>query len=256
MKIDKQVPNDAGHITFDVGDKHLDLRVRQFAAGDLVPAMSDQIIVTFSPDKSPTLDSYNAVKAALPISAQTLLEWLPARLATDDRSASSSRCDFNWNRFGSISSGPEAMRGRSWRMRFSCVRVTVFFGPDSTLQVEAGNSAADVNNAGRRFIIDPGERNQVPIVVEALGKLKAALEDPKGNGIEMATSGRFIVRAQAAISRIDVNLATHAELTTLPGVGPETAKATDWRPAFQFSRRPARCSWDRRVQARRDPKDA
>lgn len=73
LKIDKQVPNDAGHIVFDVGDKHVDCPVRQFARGQFSPSMTDEIIVTFSPDKAPTLKSYDAVKGALPVGAKLYL---------------------------------------------------------------------------------------------------------------------------------------------------------------------------------------
>jgi competence protein ComEA len=143
-------------------------------------------------------------------------------------------------------------------MKPSCVRVTVFFGADSTLQVEAGNSAAQVNSPGQRYFINPEEPDPIPIVIEVLAKLRAALEDPKGKGIEMATSGRFLVHtpgaagpapraaaavvavaavvpaaaavkvlaaaSRAAAGRVDLNSASEAELTTLPGVGPETAR--------------------------------
>lgn len=110
-------------------------------------------------------------------------------------------------------------------MRFRCVRVTVFYGPDSTLQVEAGSSRDQVDNPNERFFISPEERDPVPIVIEALRKLQAALKAPKGNGIDFETTGRFLVRTpEAAALPVDLNLATDVELATLPGVGPETAR--------------------------------
>jgi competence protein ComEA len=130
-------------------------------------------------------------------------------------------------------------------MKFSCIRVTVFFGGSSTLQVEAGNTAAEVDSASSRFFINPADSDPIPVVVEVLGKLKTVLEDPAGNAIEIATSGRFLtptptpavaptVAAAAAKavpkppvggpSLVDINSASESELETLPGVGPEIAR--------------------------------
>ena len=120
----------------------------------------------------------------------------------------------------------ESVRGL--RMKFSCVRVTVFFGDDSTLQVEAGNSAAKVNSAGRRYFINPNERQPVPIVLEALAKLEAALKAPKVGGIEMANSGRFLlptpepVTSVASVARVNLNSAMPAASTPSPASAPRS----------------------------------
>jgi hypothetical protein len=80
IKIDKKVPNEPGHIDFDVNGKTVSFLVKQFAATtddplkpDL-PFMTDEIFVVFNATKWPDLSSFDAFKAALPVSAKLFLD--------------------------------------------------------------------------------------------------------------------------------------------------------------------------------------
>ena len=103
MKIDKQVPNDAGHITFSAGGQQVDLSVRQFATPTFAPAMTDHIIVTFSPKRSPGLNNYDAVKAALPAGAKLYLNgYRPDSPPTTDELLQSVRFQLEQIRFNQL----------------------------------------------------------------------------------------------------------------------------------------------------------
>jgi hypothetical protein len=103
LKVDKKVPNDAGRVEFDVGDKHLALPVRQFAEGGVSPFMTDQILVTFSPEKAPDLNGYDAVRAALPVGAKLYLNaYRPDSPATTDELLQNVRFQLEQIRFNQL----------------------------------------------------------------------------------------------------------------------------------------------------------
>ncbi len=103
--------------------------------------------------------------------------------------------------------------------KLNSVRVTVLF-VDGQLQVEAGTDVVDVTTDWP-YTLDPTNRDQILITIDALRKLATALEDPSGKEIELAVSGNHIVRDRDVL--IDVNSATVDQLTTLTGIGPELA---------------------------------
>jgi len=79
VKIDKKVPNDTGRVDFDINGKTVSFQVNQFSstADDPlkpdIPPMTDQIVIVFSAKKWPDLNSFDAFKAALPVSAKLFL---------------------------------------------------------------------------------------------------------------------------------------------------------------------------------------
>jgi hypothetical protein len=80
IKIDKKVPNDTGHIDFDINSKTLSFQVNQFADTTQdpnkpdIPFMTDKIVVVFNATKSPELSSVASFKAALPVSSKLFLD--------------------------------------------------------------------------------------------------------------------------------------------------------------------------------------
>jgi DNA uptake protein ComE-like DNA-binding protein len=131
-------------------------------------------------------------------------------------------------------------------MKLCCFVVTVFFGTDATLQVTAGTSAGQAQAPNQWFTLNPKEDDPAAIVEEILAKLKDALEKG-GDGIDVTTNGRIILRTPLAVSGtatektrdakdattarsmpmreplINPNTATEEELLALPGVGPVIA---------------------------------
>jgi hypothetical protein len=79
VKIDKKVPNDTGRVDFDINGKTVSFQVNQFSstADDPlkpdIPPMTDQIVIVFNAKKWPELNSFDAFKAALPVSAKLFL---------------------------------------------------------------------------------------------------------------------------------------------------------------------------------------
>ena len=79
VKIDKKVPNDTGRVDFDISGKTVSFQVNQFSstADDPlkpdIPPMTDQIVIVFNAKKWPDLNSFDAFKSALPVSAKLFL---------------------------------------------------------------------------------------------------------------------------------------------------------------------------------------
>ena len=105
-------------------------------------------------------------------------------------------------------------------MKFNSVRVTVLFG-DGMAKVEAGNNVVDVTLPWP-YSNDQNDPDVILVTLDAIRKLGDALADPAGKEIELAVSGKRIVRDQSAF--IDLNSATEQQLDSLTGVGPELAR--------------------------------
>jgi hypothetical protein len=86
MKLDRQVPNDNGTLTCDVGDKKGEtLVVRKFTDGDFEPTLTNKLIVVFNPTRLPTLKVPTDVNKILPIDAKLKLEhFRPDQPPTDE----------------------------------------------------------------------------------------------------------------------------------------------------------------------------
>jgi hypothetical protein len=86
MQLDREVPNDDGNITVDIGDtKGVTLLVRKFIDGDFEPTMTRKLTVVFNPNRLPTLKVPTDVNKILPIEAKLKLDhFRPEAAGTDE----------------------------------------------------------------------------------------------------------------------------------------------------------------------------
>ncbi len=86
MQLDREVPNDDGNITVDIGDKKgVTLPVRKFIDGDFEPTITRKLIVVFNPNRLPTLKVPTDVNKILPIDGKLKLDHSrPEAAATDE----------------------------------------------------------------------------------------------------------------------------------------------------------------------------
>jgi hypothetical protein len=86
MQLDREVPNDDGNITVDIGDKKgATLVVRKFTDGNFEPTVTRKLVVVFNPNRVPTLKIPTDVNKILPIDCKLKLDhFQPEAPLTDE----------------------------------------------------------------------------------------------------------------------------------------------------------------------------